>query len=110
MTDFDGETFDRDRDGKRLSAELVRVKRCMADGQWRTLPQISAITHDPLPGISARLRDLRKAKFGSHIVERRYVSDGLWEYRLTLRQPSTPVPVRTTPVAVFGMPETGRVR
>jgi len=33
-------------------------------------------------GISARLRDLRKAKFGDRKVERRKAKPGLYEYRL----------------------------
>ena len=38
-------------------------------------------TGDPEASVSARLRDLRKKRFGSHIITRRYVSDGLWQYR-----------------------------
>jgi putative component of toxin-antitoxin plasmid stabilization module len=35
-----------------------------------------------LQTVSARVRDLRKAKYGAHIVDRRYVGHGVWEYRL----------------------------
>jgi len=88
--EYDGETFDPDRDKDRLDREMGRVKALMSDGEWRTLQAIADVTHDGLPGISARLRDLRKVKFGAHTVERRYLSDGIWEYRLALR--TEPIP------------------
>jgi hypothetical protein len=81
--DFDGETYDRRRDHGRLSSELGRVKDLMIDGKWRTLADIAMVVGDPEASISARLRDLRKKKFGEYIVERRYLYDGLWEYRVT---------------------------
>lgn len=34
--------------------------------------------------ISARLRDLRKPKFGGYVVERRRRTVGTWEYRVSL--------------------------
>jgi hypothetical protein len=80
--DFDGATYDRDRDGDRLRAQLVRVSKVLADHGWHMLSEIERVTGDPQASISARIRDLRKAKFGRHLVERRYVVDGLWEYRL----------------------------
>ena len=80
--DFDGKTFDRARDGGRLQAQFKRVRDLMLDGQWRTLEQLSEATGDPQASVSARLRDLRKPKFGAHTVLRRYVRKGLWEYRL----------------------------
>ena len=80
--EFDGETFDPERDAARLNAQLFRVYRALKDGQWHTLSDLALITGDPTPSISARLRDLRKAKFGGHVITRRYVDRGLWEYRL----------------------------
>lgn len=80
--DFDGETYERPRDHERLRAQLGRVLTVMRDGTWHTLADISARCGDPEASISARLRDLRKEKFGAHLIERRYVHDGLWEYRL----------------------------
>lgn len=82
--DFDGETYDHDRDCDRLNAQCLRVWNVMRDHAWHTLPGISAKTGDPEASISARLRDFRKPRFGGYIVERRYVADGLWEYRLLL--------------------------
>ncbi len=86
LPDFDGETYDRARDHQRLTGEMAVVFRLMEDGDWRTLHEISAQTLAPEASVSARLRDLRKAKFGGHTVERRYVTAGLWEYRLEVRR------------------------
>ena len=82
---FDGETMDIERDDDRLRCQLKAVQTLMADGNWRTLLDIAGQCGYPessTPGLSARLRDLRKPKFGSHTVERRYLHDGLWEYRV----------------------------
>lgn len=82
MADFDGKTFVRARDRERLAAQLTAVRRFMSDGQWRLLAEIAAATGAPEASISARLRDLRKPKFGGLTVERDYVGDGLWQYRV----------------------------
>lgn len=84
---FDGETYVAERDGSRLRAQLDRVQRLMADGVWRTLGEIAEATGDASDAaISARLRDLRKPRFGGFVVERRHRGDGgrgLYEYRVT---------------------------
>lgn len=82
--DFDGATYDRERDGERLGAQMKAVRDLMlsGDGEWRTLPYIAAWVGYPEASVSARLRDLRKEKFGAYNVERRYVANGLWEYRV----------------------------
>jgi len=70
-------------DQLRLGTQLVRVQTLMGDGRWRTLAQIAATVGGSEAGVSARLRDLRKDKFGAHCVERhRTHSGGLWHYRL----------------------------
>lgn len=79
---FDGETFEPDRDTERLSSLLERVKTLMLDGQWRSLSAISERVSAPEASVSARLRDLRKPKFGEYRVERRHVGDGLFQYKL----------------------------
>lgn len=82
----DGATYQHERDGQRLAAQHERVKALMKDGRWRTLAMIALETRDPEASVSARLRDLRKERFGSHGVERRHVADGLFEYRLILNR------------------------
>lgn len=84
MTLFDGITFNEDRDGDRLRAQHRRVRAVLADGGWHTLAGIAAATGDPESSVSARIRDFRKPKFGGHRVDRRYVGDGLWAYRMVL--------------------------
>lgn len=80
---FDGTTYDAPRDHGRLSAQLIAVRDLMLDGEWRTLALVEATTGHPQASISARLRDLRKEKFGRYTVERRYLGDGLYEYHVT---------------------------
>jgi hypothetical protein len=79
---FDGADYVRGRDDERLTGQLKRIYECMKDAHWRTLRTMAAITRDPEPSISAQLRHLRKKRFGSHVVNRRYVADGLYEYQL----------------------------
>lgn len=80
---FGGVTYDHARDYYRLSSMLIRVQAVMTDGHWHTLPDLAQRVGGSEAAISARLRDLRKAKYGGHTVERRYVHRGLWEYRYT---------------------------
>lgn len=82
---FDGETYDEDRDLVRLSRLIDRVQALMKDGQWRTLPQIcAAVEANSESSVSARLRDLRKERFGGYNIERQYLTDGLWRYRMVI--------------------------
>ena len=77
--DFPGATFDRGRDGARLAAQEQRVASIMQDGAWRGLRDIAILTGDPEASVSARLRGLRH---DGHAVERKFVTRGLWHYRL----------------------------
>ena len=82
MSKIDGETFDEARDGTRLTGQHAAVYALMQDQRWRTLGQISEVVSGSEAGVSARLRDLRKNKFGNFKVERRHIQRGLWEYRV----------------------------
>lgn len=82
---FGGRTYDPARDGKRLSDQLHAVFHLMCDQKWRTLEQISRETGGSEASVSARLRDLRKVRFGAHTVEREYIAGGLWQYRVIPR-------------------------
>lgn len=79
---FDGQTYNAARDRDRLGAQMERVFDAMSDHQWHTLPHLSEVTGDPEASVSARLRDLRKQRFGAHSIERKYVERGLFTYRL----------------------------
>jgi hypothetical protein len=83
-----GETFDPDLDAPRMGAQLQRVFNVMRDGSWRTYYEIAAITGDPVQSVSARVRDLKKPRFGSRTIERRRRgTGGTWEYRLVVDGP-----------------------
>jgi hypothetical protein len=84
----DGESYEAVRDGQRLAAQHERIFALMKDGRWRTFGAIARVTGDPEASISARLRDFRKERFGSHQVERRSLGRGLFEYRLLLTRTS----------------------
>ena len=84
---FDGTTFKPQFDLNRLTRQIDKVKTLMMDGKWRTLSEIGDETCYPEASISARLRDLRKERFGGYSVEhRRCVNQmrGIWEYRMVL--------------------------
>ena len=83
----DGVTFDAERDAERLSSQRVRVLALMLDGEWRTLGQIATAVQGSEAGVSARLRDFRKSRFGGYQVERQRVTGGLWQYRVLLPEP-----------------------
>lgn len=82
LPDFDGATYERNLDHTRLWTQLQRVYDLMADAQWRSLRQIARALDAPEASVSARLRDLRKDKWGNKMVERRRLANGLHEYRL----------------------------
>jgi DNA-binding Lrp family transcriptional regulator len=81
---FDGKTYDPARDRDRLRKQLGAVKFPMLDGKWRTLEDIAAAVGAPPASVSARLRDLRKQKFGGYTVERGYLGQGLFQYRVAM--------------------------
>ncbi|KKK93420.1 hypothetical protein LCGC14_2693060 [marine sediment metagenome] len=82
---FDGITANKSLDDTRLKGLLHRVYRLMTEHRWMTLSEIQKEVGGSEAGVSARLRDLRKEKFGSHIVNRRRRGEGtrgLFEYQL----------------------------
>lgn len=85
LPEFDGrEGYDESLDADRLRGQLKTVYDIMSDGKARTLQEILALVgHGSETGISTRLRDLRKKKFGGHTVNKRRRGNerrGLWEY------------------------------
>lgn len=71
----------------RQDKQRIKVLTLMADGAWRTLAMIALRTGEPEASVSARLRDLRKPRYGSWQVDKRRVVDGggTWEYRVIER-------------------------
>lgn len=82
LPDFDGKTYERAKDHLRLGRQLIAVRNFMADGQWHKLSTIAKYTGYPEASVSARLRDLRKEKFGNYIIERERFDASLFLYRL----------------------------
>lgn len=84
----DGGTFSPPLDSERLGREMRACIAVLGDGGWFTLRELLTACRvwasDPLAfseaGLSARLRDLRKARYGRQTVERRRRGSG-WEYR-----------------------------
>lgn len=82
---FDGATYDAKRDGKRLRSQLERVKAALSDGQWWSVSDLVRVAGGSDSSITARARDLRKAKNGSHIVQSKNMGrGGSWFYRMVL--------------------------
>lgn len=79
---FDGSDIVQSRDAARLTGQLYDIFQCMKDGQWRTLKTLEFATDHPQASISAQLRNLRKARFGGYVIEKRHLGGGLFEYRL----------------------------
>ena len=81
--DFDGETYEPAKDKARLTAQYKQVFDTMLDGKFRSLAELEALTKAPQASISARLRDMRKERNGSHTVVRRRAEDGTYyKYQL----------------------------
>src|SRR5262249_44545565 len=79
---FDGATYEPLLDEERLSSQLVRVYNFMRGGRWHTLRGISEAVNGTAATVSARLRDLRKERFGGHAILRQRRDGGLFEYRM----------------------------
>jgi hypothetical protein len=80
---FDGPDIN-ERDTIRLAGQMARVFELMSDGNWRTLSEILIHAGGSEAGCSARLRDLRKKRFGGYTVNRRRRYEGHFEYQLLI--------------------------
>ena len=81
---FDGSDYDPQRDNKRLGNQLTKIFELMKDGKFRTLDEINRITCEPQASISAQLRHLKKVRFGSHTLNKKYLGNGLYTYQLII--------------------------
>jgi biotin operon repressor len=82
MPMFDGETFQPEFDYDRLGAQMRSVYDQMSDGRWHTIEELAERLDAPAASVSARIRDLRKGKFGGFRVDRVRATGGLFRYRL----------------------------
>jgi len=69
-------------DEVRLNRQQALVWAVLVDHDWHTLRELSERTGCPEASVSARIRDLRKRKYGSHTIERESLGSGLFRYRL----------------------------
>lgn len=83
LWDFDGRTYVKARDGERLGRSLRIIRDELRDGAWHTIRELADLAGCSDAAASARIRDLRKPKFGGHVIDREYRGDGLWVYRMT---------------------------
>ncbi len=90
MSPFDGSTYDRDKDGARLSSALERMAFASRNGygKWRSLAAWSIIGECSEAAAGARLRDFNKEKFRHFGLEMQSerASGGGWVYSLHRRQ------------------------
>lgn len=83
---FDGPDV-QPADVVRLAGQLAKVRDAMSDNAWWTIEQLQQKCGGSAAGISARIRDLRKLRFGGHDIERERVAghDGLFRYRMRVK-------------------------
>lgn len=83
---FDGDTYNPTLDHVRLTGLLKRVYDVMADGNWHRLSELANRAKGSEASVSARVRDLRKEKFGGFQVERKrhQTQKGIWLYRMII--------------------------
>jgi DNA-binding transcriptional MerR regulator len=79
---FDGDDYVHDRDKKRLGTQLDQIRDFMEGKEYLTLQEISDATGHPHSSVSAQIRNLRKERFGSRVIDRKYISNGLYSYKL----------------------------
>lgn len=79
---FDGVSYSPEHDRERLSGQLEKVRDYMLAHEWVTLETLCAVTGAKEQSISARLRDLRKFRFGHYTVDRKRIDGGLFVYRV----------------------------
>lgn len=81
---FDGETYDESKDFRRLNSQFEKVKAIMSDGKWWSPYELKALIGGSESGITARIRDLKKERFGAYKIDKRRRTTGTWEYRICL--------------------------
>lgn len=69
---------------RRATTQLRDVQSLMRYGDWMLLSSIAEKCKAPPQSVSARLRDLRKSKFGGYTIEKRRVARNQWAYRMVV--------------------------
>lgn len=84
------------KDKPRLDSQRANVRELMLDGMFRTLKEIEEATGYPQASISARLRDLRKQRFGSYTVNRIHRGEGAGTWYYQVLEPGFLFPTKTS--------------
>src|SRR5262245_10856013 len=79
---FGGASYEPSRDYERMNGQLRRVYEVMKDGHWHSLESLAREAGGTVASVSARVRDFRKRKYGSRLVERKHIKEGLFLYRM----------------------------
>ena len=66
---FDGATYVRNRDFSRLTTQLEKVKAILLDYEPHRIDEIEQLVGCRSAGVTARVRDLRKEKFGGFRID-----------------------------------------
>ncbi len=66
--------------------QVDAVREVMRSGRWMTPDEVAAESGVALGSVSARMRDLRKAQYGAHVLNKRVRAGHkrLFEYRLIM--------------------------
>jgi hypothetical protein len=68
---------------KKFDSQIAVLLHAMqANPEWRTLEQLAAVTGITAFSLGSQLRNLRKARYGGHAIEKRRLNEGHYEYRL----------------------------
>lgn len=77
LDDLEGDTKDL-----RLAGQLVRVYEAIRNHEWWSLRDLSEAVGGSATSMSARIRDLRKDRFGGFTIDKQMTDPGLYRYRL----------------------------
>lgn len=80
----EGESEDEPERQIDTSTHARHIFSLMSDDGWWTIPLLEEETGIPYQSISAIIRSFRR---DGHRIERRHITDGLYEYHLTVKRP-----------------------
>lgn len=78
----DRAAYDPEADKDRRRKQLGRVYSVLRDGLWHGLPELTERAGGLATSVSARIRDLRKPKFGGREIQARCFGRNVWKYRM----------------------------
>ncbi len=84
---FDGVTIDPELDDGRLTTKVGKTYQAMRGGGGWKLSELAERIESTEAGASARIRDLRKPRWGGHVIEATRLPSNLWLYRMTSDYP-----------------------